>query len=43
MKRLFLELGGKSAQIVLDDADFASTLAVRLDSCACTAVKAAPC
>jgi aldehyde dehydrogenase (NAD+) len=26
MKRLFLELGGKSASIVLDDADFAATL-----------------
>jgi aldehyde dehydrogenase (NAD+) len=27
MKRLFLELGGKSASIVLDDADFAAALA----------------
>jgi aldehyde dehydrogenase (NAD+) len=27
LKRVFLELGGKSANIVLDDADFASTLA----------------
>ncbi len=26
MKRLFLELGGKSAHIVLDDADFAATI-----------------
>ncbi|SHN15916.1 aldehyde dehydrogenase family protein [Cryptosporangium aurantiacum] len=26
MKRLFLELGGKSAMLVLDDADFASTV-----------------
>ncbi|HZT67834.1 MAG TPA: aldehyde dehydrogenase family protein [Acidimicrobiales bacterium] len=26
LKRLFLELGGKSAQIILDDADFAATL-----------------
>jgi aldehyde dehydrogenase (NAD+) len=26
LKRLFLELGGKSAQIVLDDADFAASL-----------------
>jgi aldehyde dehydrogenase (NAD+) len=26
MKRLFLELGGKSAMVVLDDADFAATL-----------------
>ena len=28
LKRLFLELGGKSASIVLDDADFASSLAM---------------
>jgi aldehyde dehydrogenase (NAD+) len=28
LKRLFLELGGKSASIVLDDADFPSTLAM---------------
>src|SRR3954471_6881247 len=28
LKRLFLELGGKSANIVLDDADFASALAM---------------
>ncbi len=28
LKRLFLELGGKSAHIVLDDADFASALAM---------------
>ena len=27
MKRVFLELGGKSANVVLDDADFPSTLA----------------
>ena len=34
MKRLFLELGGKSATIVLDDADFASALLVGLAVCA---------
>lgn len=28
LKRLFLELGGKSAQIYLDDADFSSALAI---------------
>jgi aldehyde dehydrogenase (NAD+) len=28
LKRVFLELGGKSANIVLDDADFASTVAM---------------
>ena len=33
MKRLFLELGGKSATIVLDDADFASALLVGLAVC----------
>jgi aldehyde dehydrogenase (NAD+) len=34
MKRLFLELGGKSANIVLDDADFASALLGGLAVCA---------
>ena len=34
MKRLFLELGGKSATIVLDDADFDSALMVGLAVCA---------
>jgi aldehyde dehydrogenase (NAD+) len=34
MKRLFLELGGKSAQIVLDDADFSSALLSGLAVCA---------
>ena len=34
MKRLFLELGGKSASIVLDDADFESALMVGLAVCA---------
>ena len=34
MKRLFLELGGKSATIVLDDADFDSALLVGLAVCA---------
>jgi aldehyde dehydrogenase (NAD+) len=34
MKRLFLELGGKSAAIVLDDADFDSALMVGLAVCA---------
>ena len=29
LKRVFLELGGKSANIVLDDADFAAALAER--------------
>jgi len=33
MKRLFLELGGKSATIVLDDADFDSALLVGLAVC----------
>ena len=33
MKRLFLELGGKSAAIVLDDADFDSALLVGLAVC----------
>jgi aldehyde dehydrogenase (NAD+) len=34
MKRLFLELGGKSANIVLDDADFSSALLSGLAVCA---------
>ncbi len=34
MKRLFLELGGKSATIVLDDADFDSALMIGLAVCA---------
>ncbi len=34
MKRLFLELGGKSAQIVLDDADFSTALLSGLAVCA---------
>ncbi len=34
MKRLFLELGGKSAAIILDDADFATDLLVGLAVCA---------
>ena len=34
MKRLFLELGGKSAAIVLDDADFESALLMGLAVCA---------
>jgi aldehyde dehydrogenase (NAD+) len=33
MKRLFLELGGKSATIVLDDADFSSALLIGLAVC----------
>src|SRR5438270_8529055 len=33
MKRLFLELGGKSATIVLDDADFSSALMMGLAVC----------
>ena len=33
MKRLFLELGGKSATIVLDDADFDSALLIGLAVC----------
>jgi aldehyde dehydrogenase (NAD+) len=33
MKRVFLELGGKSATIVLDDADFASDLLIGLAVC----------
>jgi aldehyde dehydrogenase (NAD+) len=33
LKRLFLELGGKSASIVLDDADFASSLMMGLAVC----------
>ena len=31
LKRVFLELGGKSANIILDDADFASVVPDRLD------------
>jgi aldehyde dehydrogenase (NAD+) len=33
LKRLFLELGGKSAAIVLDDADFATALMAGFGSC----------
>jgi aldehyde dehydrogenase (NAD+) len=33
MKRLFLELGGKSATIVLDDADFSTSLLAGMGSC----------
>lgn len=33
MKRLFLELGGKSATIVLDDADFSTALMAGMGSC----------
>jgi aldehyde dehydrogenase (NAD+) len=33
LKRLFLELGGKSASIVLDDADFATSLMMGLAVC----------
>jgi aldehyde dehydrogenase (NAD+) len=33
MKRLFLELGGKSATIVLDDADFAMACAIGIAPC----------
>ncbi|MCK9893485.1 aldehyde dehydrogenase family protein [Frankia sp. AgB32] len=33
MKRLFLELGGKSATIVLDDADFATALLAGMGAC----------
>ena len=42
MKRLFLELGGKSATIVLDDADFALALHDGHRACACTPARAAP-
>ena len=34
LKRLFLELGGKSATIVLDDADFGTAMMVGLAVCA---------
>ena len=40
VKRVFLELGGKSATIVLDDADFSSALLAGLP-CAITRVRAA--
>ena len=43
LKRVFLELGGKSAMIVLDDADFAAGGARRHRWCACTPARAAPC
>jgi aldehyde dehydrogenase (NAD+) len=33
LKRVFLELGGKSASIVLDDADFAAALPIGLSVC----------
>jgi len=33
MKRLFLELGGKSASIVLDDADFSTALLMGIAAC----------
>ena len=42
MKRLFLELGGKSAAIVLDDADLALALHARARRRACTPGRAAP-
>ena len=41
MKRVFLELGGKSANIVLDDADFAGDAGVRRAWSACTPARAA--
>jgi aldehyde dehydrogenase (NAD+) len=34
LKRVFLELGGKSAMIVLDDADFASVVPIGMTVCA---------
>ena len=43
MKRLFLELGGKSATIVLEDADFGTALPHRHRRRACTPARAAPC
>ena len=42
MKRLFLELGGKSATIVLDDADLGGGQHDRPSACACTPARAAP-
>ena len=42
MKRLFLELGGKSATIVLEDADFALALHDGHRARACTPARAAP-
>ena len=42
MKRLFLELGGKSATIVLEDADFDAALPDRHRRRACTPARAAP-
>ena len=33
LKRVFLELGGKSALIVLDDADFAAVVPMAVDRC----------
>ena len=41
LKRVFLELGGKSANIVLDDADFADGGAAAARWCACTPARAA--
>ena len=42
LKRLFLELGGKSADIILDDTDFEAKLSMAWTS-ACTAGRAASC
>ena len=42
MKRLFLELGGKSATIVLEDADFDTGMPDRHRPAACTPARAAP-
>ena len=42
MKRLFLELGGKSATIVLDDADLDTACLIGIGPSACTPAKAAP-
>ena len=41
MKRLFLELGGKSANIVLDDADLDGEDGHGVHGRACTAARAA--
>ena len=41
MKRLFLELGGKSADIVLDDADLEAKMSMASHGRACTAARAA--